>query len=270
LVSIKIFIGATIEHASERATLQRAYEFLSAQGIPAVILANVNLSGRQIDLVIAVDGATLVTESKGFMSALRGGPNGVWETRLASGAWKKIGNPYLQAIDEKLALRDAMRSFAGTDAPFPNAALIFVPAIPTGSTIPHSDFKVSIGGLDDVPALITLMKRGGWPLDRWCAFAAHHRLLAVPSVDAALSPTLLEAEQLLGAYSEAFICTYGGPTTKMVAMSCVCEGEALSSEALLERSMRDCQECRQQCLSCWRQRWFRRRRPDCATAQHLP
>lgn len=239
MASVEIFIGAPIEYASERATLQRAYEFLSTQGIPAVILANVNLGDRQVDLVVAIDRAALVTESKGFTSTVRGGHNGDWETRLASGVWKKVGNPYLQAISEKLALRDAMRSFAEADVPYPDAALIFVPAIPAGSTILQSDFKVSIGDLDDVSELITSTKRDGWPLDRWRAFAGHHRLLAVPSIDAALSPELLEAEQLLGTYGEAFIRTYGGPASEMIAMSCVCDDETLSSEAVLERSSCD-------------------------------
>lgn len=173
MASIEIFIGAPIEHASERATLQRA------------------------DLVIAIDRAALVTESKGFTSAVRGGPNGDWQMRLASGVWKKVNNPYLQAMGEKLALRDAMRSFAGTDVPYPNAALIFVPAIPTGSTIPPGDFKVSIGGLDDLPRLVTSTKRDGWSLDRWRAFAAHHRLVSAPSIDEAMSPELLDAGKLL-------------------------------------------------------------------------
>lgn len=203
-MAVEIFIGAPIEHASERAALQRAYEVLSAQGILAVILANINFGDRQIDLVIAIEQAALAVESKSFTSALRGGVNGDWETRLASGAWKTIGNPYLQALDEKWALRDAMRSFAASDVSYPDAAVIFVPAIPVGSTIPQGDFKVSLGGLNDLPGLVASMKRSGWPLDRWRAFAAHHRLLSVPSIEAALSPELLEAEQLLGAYGEAF------------------------------------------------------------------
>jgi hypothetical protein len=239
LASIEIFIGAPIEHASERATLKHAYEVLSAQGIPAVILANVNLGDRQLDLVIAIEGAALVTESKGFTSAVRGGHNGDWEVQLASGAWKKFANPYLQAIGEKLALRDAMRSFAGADVPYPSAALVFVPAVPRGSTIPPGDFKVSIGGLHELPAFITSMKRDGWSLDQWRAFAAHHRLLAVPSIDAALSPQLLDAEQLLGAYGEAFIRTYGGPASEMVPMLCACESEELSSAVVLQRAVQD-------------------------------
>ncbi|MDN5005546.1 NERD domain-containing protein [Bradyrhizobium sp. GCM10027634] len=239
MASIEIFIGAPIEHASERATLQRAYDFLSAQGIPAVILANVNLGDRQVDLVIAIDRAALVTESKGFASAVRGGHNGDWEARLASGVWKKTGNPYLQAMNEKLALRDAMRSFAGTDVPYPGAAVIFVPAIPAGSTVPPGDFKVSIGGLDELPGLIASMKRDGWSLDLWRAFAAHHRLVPTPSIDAALKPELLRAEQLLGAYGEAFLRTYGGPASDMVPTSCVYESEALSSDDVLKRSAQD-------------------------------
>lgn len=126
----------------------------------------VNLGGRQIDLVIAIDRAALVTESKGFTSAVRGGRNGDWEAHLASGVWKKFANPYLQAHGEKLALRDAMQSFAGGDVPYPNAALVFVPAVPPDSTIPQGDFKVSIGGLDELPAFIRSMKRDGWSLDQ--------------------------------------------------------------------------------------------------------
>lgn len=239
MASIEIFIGAPIEHASERATLKRAYDFLLAQGIPAVVLANMNLGERQVDLVTAIDRGALVAESKGFTSAVRGGHNGDWETRLASGAWKKVGNPYLQAMSEKLALRDAMRTFAGADVPYPDAALILVPAIPPGSTIPPSDFKVSIGGLGDLPGLITSMKRDGWSLDQWRAFAAHHRLISVASIDAALSPELLDAEQLLRAYSDAFMRTYGGPASEMVATSCVFESEMLSSDEVLKRAVKD-------------------------------
>ncbi|MGY2917308.1 NERD domain-containing protein [Bradyrhizobium sp. USDA 3262] len=239
MASIEIFIGAPIEHASERATLARAYEFLSAQGIPAVILANLSLDERQIDLVMAIDRAALVAESKGFTSGVRGGHNGDWEVRLASSIWKKFEKPYLQAMNEKLALRDAMRSFAGAEVPYPDAALIFVPAIPAESTVPPGDFKVSIGGLDDLPGLIASMKRDGWSLDQWRAFAAYHRLVPAPSIDAALSPELIDAGQLLKTYCEAFIRTYGGPASAMVPTSCVYEDQALSSDDVLKRSAQD-------------------------------
>jgi hypothetical protein len=237
MASIEIFIGARIEHASERIALARAVEFLTAQGISAVIIANVNLKTRQIDLIIALDQGVLVVEAKAFASMVRGGENGLWELRLASGRWKPIPNAYQQTIDEKHAMRDAMQEFAGGNVPYPDAALVFTPAIPGGSSIPPSDFKVTIGGIDELPKLIQSVTRQGWSLDQWRAVAAHHRLIRVSSVEAALSQDLLDAELLLKAYSEAFTGTYGAPASELVPVSCQCESELLSSEAVLERSV---------------------------------
>ena len=237
MASIEIYIGAPIEYASERAALARAVEFLTAQGISAVIIANVNLKTRQVDLIIAPDQGVLVVEAKAFASMVRGGENGLWELRLASGRWKQIPNAYQQAIDEKLAVRDAMADFAGAAVPYPDATLLFTPDIPAGSSIPPSDFKVTIGGIDQLPNLIQSMTRQGWSLDQWRAFAAQHRLIPVSSVEAALSQELLDAELLLKAYGEAFRGTYGVPASELVPVSCQCESVLLSSEAVLERSV---------------------------------
>lgn len=237
LTPFEIFIGSPIEHASERATLSRTVEFLTAQGVPAVVLANVNFGGRQIDLVVGLDQHALVIESKGFASAVHGDENGHWHVRLASGRWKEIPNLYVQTLAEKNALRDAMAAFARTAVPYPDAALVFVPAIPAGSMVPKGDFKVSVGGLDALPALIASTAHRGWSLDQWRAFAAHHRLIAVPSLDAALSPGLLDAERLLDAYGGAFERTYGPLASAMVSVSCVHDGETLASEIVAERGI---------------------------------
>ncbi|MDX8455194.1 nuclease-related domain-containing protein [Mesorhizobium sp. VK9D] len=239
MTSLEIFIGTPIEHPSERATLERAVATLSAYGIPAVVLANVNFGGRQIDLVIGLDRRALVIESKGFSSAVRGGENGTWHVQLASGQWKEIPNLYAQTLGEKNALRDAMAAFAGASVPYPDAALVFVPAIPPGSAIPSGDFKVSVGGLGMLPALIASAATRGWSLDQWRAFAAHHRLIAVPSLDAALSSEVLHAERLLLAYGDAFTRTYGPTASEMVPMRCIRDGETLSSEAVVERVVMD-------------------------------
>ena len=83
------------------------------------------------------------------------------------------------------------------------------------------------------------MQRRGWSLDQWRAFAAYHRLIHVPSIDAALSPELLDAERLIAAYSEAFTSTYGPPASAMVPVPCVCDGETLSSVNVLEQAAQD-------------------------------
>ena len=194
------------------------------------------MGGRQIDLVVGLDQGALVAEPKEFTSPVRGSENGLWEVRLASGRWKEIPNAYTQTMAEAHALRDAMGRFAGKDVPYPNAALVFVPAIPAGSIIPQGDYKVSIVGVDNVPALMSAIQRRGWSLDQWRAFAAHHQLIPVPSVDAALSETLLDAELLLKAYSDAFGRTYGGPASKMISTVAICESQTLSSDEVIRQS----------------------------------
>ena len=62
MTTIEIYIGAHIEYASERSVLERAVEVLSEDGTPAIILANLNIAKRQIDLVVCVEGRTLVLE----------------------------------------------------------------------------------------------------------------------------------------------------------------------------------------------------------------
>lgn len=239
MASIEIFIGDLIEHASERATLAHAVKFLSTHRIPAVLLANLNFEGRQIDLVIGLDHGALVVESKGFTSPVRGSENGAWQMQLASGRWREVPNLYVQTLNEKLALRDSMATFAQADVPYPDAALVFAPVIPTGSSLPTGDFKVSIGGLDALPKLIKSMNRRGWSLDQWRAFAVHHKLIAVPSLDAALSQKILDAERVLAAYGNAFTRTYGPPASEMVAASCLRDGETLSSDTVLEQAVLD-------------------------------
>lgn len=146
-------------------------------------------------------------------------------------------NAYIQTLNEKLAPRDAMAAFAGTDVPYPDAALIIVSAIASGSSV-QGVFKVSIAGLDDLSNCIASVKPG-WPLTHWRAFAAHHRLIAVPSIGAASSIQFLDAERLLAAYGEAFTRTYGPPASAMVPLSCMCDGETVPSAVLLEQTALD-------------------------------
>jgi Nuclease-related domain len=108
---IEIYIGSPIEYASERAVLERLAELLSKEERDTIILANIHLSGRQIDLVLALEGLTLVIEAKSSASPLRGGTNGRWEVRVASGGWKHIDNHYRQTLGAAYALRDAMNRF---------------------------------------------------------------------------------------------------------------------------------------------------------------
>ena len=237
MTTIEIYIGAHIEYASERSVLERAVEVLSEDGTPAIILANLNIAKRQIDLVVCVEGRTLVVEAKGANLPLRGRVNGNWE-KHSNGRWKSVnGNYYKQTLEENYALRDAMMKFAELDGKYyPGAALIFVPAIPSNSDIITGDFKVSVGGIDDLSKRIRAMKQGGWTLDQWRKFAEHLRLEKVPSPEAAGSEELINAESLLRSYREAFTRHYGRGAATMLPIPCECDGKALSSDTVINQT----------------------------------
>jgi hypothetical protein len=131
-------------------------------------------------------------ESKGLSpAASRRTKNGAWEVELAGGTWKAIQSPYLQVLGERHALRDAMAMFDGGSSPYLDATVVFAPTIPPGSQL-SSDFKVAIRGLDELPSELSQGGAQRWPLDKWEAFARHHRLTAVPDVATARSPMLAE------------------------------------------------------------------------------
>ncbi len=186
-----------------------------ATSTPALILANVNLGGRQLDCVALTATRAVVLEAKGYHRRLRGGPNGAWEVELAGGAWKAIQSPYLQVLGGRHALRDAMAMFDGGSVPYPDAAVVFAPTIPPNSQI-SSDFKVAIRGMDVLPSELSQGGGQGWPLDKWEAFVRHHRLNEVPDVATACSPVLAEAHALLARYASGFLRTYRPLTTGIV------------------------------------------------------
>ena len=200
-----------------------------------MILANISLGARQIDFVVASRGLTLVIEAKGFTRPIRGGENGPWQVQVASGHWKDStgpSNPYLQARDAALKLRDAMRSFAGVDVQYPAAALIFVPSIPSGSNIYSGDFKVSVTGINELDAAFPGRQERAWPLDRWKSFARHLGLTQVNSVAAACDTRLAEADALIRQYSAMYSPTYNHPES-VVPYPCRSAGKPVSSEQVV-------------------------------------
>jgi len=59
---IAVFIGSPIEHESERAVLLELLRLLEESGETATVMVNLNLKGRQLDLVVGTDRLTLVLE----------------------------------------------------------------------------------------------------------------------------------------------------------------------------------------------------------------
>lgn len=237
-VNTEIYIGSRIEHASERAVLERLLCILAREKRPAIIMANINLNGRQIDLALATDDLTLVIEAKGYSRPIQGSENGAWQVKLASGEWKNFSNPpnpYIQTLEAAHALKDAMSAFIGSDVAYPAATLVFVPAIPASSSICSGDFKVSITGLDGLDAELQKSKKGCWNLSQWRNFAQKHSFTRVLTPNAAFDPALCEAENLLNKYLNGYSRWYGTGTEALVEFTCSADERDISSEEVARR-----------------------------------
>ena len=230
--ALEIRIGALVEHESERSVLREIERLLADDGRPAIVFANFEIGSRQIDLLVALDGRALVIEAKGFMRPVRGSENGPWGVHLSSGHWKEFRNPYLQALDAALEVKDAAGAFVGTGRLRIDAAVVFVPGIPPNSRAFPGNSKVSIIGQDGLGAELGKRTRGAWSVDRWREFADHLGLTRASSVCAACDPGLAEAEDRLRRYAAMFCRTYGDGET-LVPFSCESNGVAAPSSEVM-------------------------------------
>ena len=226
--TLEIRIGGLVREESERSTLREIERLIAADGRRAVVLANFEIGSRQIDLLVALDDLALVIEAKGFTRPVRGGENGAWQVYLASGHWKDFRNPYRQALDAALEVKNAAGRFAGTEPPYINAGLVFSPGIPAGSRALQGNSKVSVIGQDGLGTELAKRTRGAWSIRRWRKFADHLGLTPATSVSAACDPWLAEADDRLREYREMFRRTYGHGEA-LVPFTCRSDGETIES-----------------------------------------
>ncbi|GAB2731442.1 nuclease-related domain-containing protein [Comamonas sediminis] len=172
---IDLYIGSPIEHESERTVLIELLRLLEMSGTAATVLANVYLKGRQLDLVLGTDRLTLMLEAKSCTAPLRGSENGSWSTLTRSGRWKTTRNAYLQALDEKNALRDSLREHLGEVTGYPNAHVVFVPGLAPRSELP-SDHKVTFGGIEEIADQLAQHSGLRCTAEQWRTFADRQRL----------------------------------------------------------------------------------------------
>ncbi|WP_192553327.1 NERD domain-containing protein [Pseudomonas sp. IzPS59] len=217
LSTIALYIGAPIEEESERVVLRALLAILEERAVPATVFANLHIGGRQLDFVIGTDQLTLVLEAKGVLHPLRGGYNSDWTALTRLGRWKPYRNAYLQALQAKNVLRDAMRAHDPLLSGYPDACVMFTPSLPNGSDLPASNHKVSLNDLDELSALIDQNSTLRWSPDRWHHFAEMHGLQRITNAESAFDTHLLDAERSLHRYTSAFAATYGPMAARYVS-----------------------------------------------------
>ncbi|KQW35121.1 MULTISPECIES: NERD domain-containing protein [Pseudomonas] len=216
LSTIALYVGAPIEEESERVVLRAILSILEERAAPATVFANLHIGGRQLDFVVCTDLLTLVIEAKGVSYPLRGSYNGQWSALTRTGRWKPYRNAYLQALQAKNVLRDDMRVHDASLSGYPNACVMFTPALPIDSDLPRNNHKVSLNDLGELSALIDQRSTLRWSSDRWHHFAEAHGLQRIANADSSFDTRLLDAEQSLLRYTSAFAATYGPMATRYV------------------------------------------------------
>ncbi|MCR0996752.1 NERD domain-containing protein [Serratia rubidaea] len=247
---VRLFIGERIEHISDREVLATVCDVLEKGTEWAYIFANFNVNGRQVDVAVFSATITLVIEAKGYTQPIKGGVNGSW-TQIGSYGSRKLRNGYTQALDAKNALRDAISELFGALSGYPNALLAIVPAIPSGSSLPLSDFKVATGGLDAIAVALRAMSGSLLSKEQCQALAAHLNLERVSGRDAAIHETVLLSERIVSSYESAFL-EFHRPTgtllvedqyhldDKLISASMILEMVLSSQSALLIRGPSGC------------------------------
>lgn len=236
--NIELYIGSQIDYESECIALRQVVDTLNANGLVSVVIANVNLGLRQIDLIIATEDQILVVEAKKTNCPLRGSANGFWEFRAATGEWKAIGkNYYQQTLNAKNALRDAMQAFSAEQVKYPEAALVFASPIPNGSNIPSSDFKVQIGDIELLKSFNRYVKNSTWSLPQWRKFAQKHNFIKVDNLNAAFDDKLIDAALILDRYRTSFSKFYGPQVQDMVSFPCRIDDNTVTSNDVVSRSV---------------------------------
>lgn len=223
-------MGSAVEHASERAAIQKIHAMALAAGEPAVILVNFSVGGRQVDALVATANGSQLIEAKGLSQPTEGSVNGPWFMQTAAGP-VTMGNGYIQALAAKNAVRDAMRRVAA-DPPYPDATVVVTPRVPPGSALTSGDHKVRVVGIDDLP----LPERGRappWSLETWRTFARQNDLQRVAKLPALFDARLLAAETTLDDYSRRFRAAYGPRVASLLPFPCrAADGAEICSDAV--------------------------------------
>jgi hypothetical protein len=204
----KIYIGAPIEHESERKFLSFIVSWLQEEKIPSIVLANVELEGRQIDCIVATANSASVVEVKTSRLPICGEINGTWTRLSASGEWKEYTNAYQQAVSAKNSVRDAMQAAKSVGNFFPDGYVVFTSPIPEKSVITPGNFKALITTIDLFPHQLKTVGRSPWSLADWGAFVRTLKLKPVTLDQAVASREAREELDLLGSYTAAVAAEY--------------------------------------------------------------
>ena len=206
---IQVFVGDPIEDPAELAFIGNVAKALKQSGRSAILFANFQCAGRQIDCVIATGSGATLFEIKTSQTPLRGDINGAWEREKPDGSWAVYTNGYQQALNAKNRFRDEMSRLKPINNYYPAAFVVFPFGVPIGSQLTAGDFKVAVERNDLVESWLAEQGNLTWSLDDWARFAERLSLKRVDLANVLAGPKNEKKRETLERYMSAFQDEHG-------------------------------------------------------------
>jgi energy-coupling factor transporter ATP-binding protein EcfA2 len=214
-MAVEIYWGDSPGVASEVRFLRQLEADLDDRRIPAVILANffITRPSRQVDFFVITDAHVCHVELKGYSRPLVGQINGQWSSRRRDGSLEIIDrqNPYVQALECKYALSDAMHDLAKRENGVPSSSgrfyrefdsvVCIFPRLEDGSEVPD-DFRVrTLGYAEFADFLSCPGPRPPWDHGHWMTFI---RALGLTRATTGATTISADAQEIITSYSRHF------------------------------------------------------------------
>jgi hypothetical protein len=165
-MAVQVWIGEKPEHPQERRAIMALANGLDRLEGLYLLLANFNVGGRNVDLVIIKADAIFIIELKHCDGKVTGTVNGPWYVEGRNGEQKRLNpgrkNPYNQVISYFHALtnflnehrREFLSAQKSNDVDFRTCKRVVVIAPSLQGAEIELDWKVELKGLDELPAYL--------------------------------------------------------------------------------------------------------------------
>lgn len=166
-MAVQVWIGEKPENPNERRAIVALANGLERLDGLYLILANFNVGGRTIDLVIIKQDAIFIIELKHCDGKIFGGVNGHWYIESPDGSRKRLNpgrkNPYNQVVSYYYSFinflnehrADFLSAHKADSMNFRacKRVIVIVPTLEPGSEV-ELDWKVEIKGFDELPTFL--------------------------------------------------------------------------------------------------------------------
>lgn len=166
-MAVQVWVGEKPEHPNERRTIVALANGLERLESLYLLLANFNVGGRTIDLVVIKRDAVFLIELKHCDGKVSGSVNGPWYVESVNGERKRLNpgrkNPYNQIISYYYSLTNFLNDHRPEIVSASKATtinfrtckrlVVIAPTIQDGSDI-SLDWRVDVKGIDELPAFL--------------------------------------------------------------------------------------------------------------------